>query len=53
MTAAILFLDWSAAVSSSTSRSNSQFSTDSVSLHTLRLVFDTAALPKIRVVARD
>ncbi len=49
--AAILILNWSAAVSSSTSRSISRISTVSVLSHALRLVCDTAALRKMRIAA--
>jgi hypothetical protein len=44
----ILILSWSAVVSSSTSRRTSQIFVGLVLFHALRLIFDTAALPKIR-----
>jgi hypothetical protein len=44
----ILILGWSAVVSSSTSRRTSQIFLGLILFHALRLIFDTAALPKIR-----
>jgi hypothetical protein len=50
---AILILCRSAAVSSSTNRSNSQISTDSILSHASRPVFNTATLRKMRIAVPE